>query len=177
MRPHLFTSPRDEHPEKGGNVGRVLLQDSLAFKILQIQAPAMALGPAVHPVPPAWEPFPACPASSAHARRPVSPGRSESGRGTAAWEVAPLQRELGGGHGGRGGHRRHHREAELRPLVQALQAQALGPVGAALRQGQWGWTWVGPRERPLGQSQGDTGHANQPPCPCPPPANPRCGPS
>lgn len=103
----------------------------------------------------------------------VSLGRSESGGSARAREGAPLQRELGGGHGGRGGHRCHHWEAELWPLIPALQAQALGAVGAALRQGggrslpaSEGGGWRGAQVGP-----GDREHANWSP------GDPGCDPS
>ena len=119
--------------------------------------------PWVHPSPVTAAAHPSlspgsCWAGSAHTRHLASLGRSESGGSATAWEGAPFQRELGGGHSGRGGHRRHHREAELWPLLPALQAQALGALGAALRQGEgrslpgsegrgWQGAQVGPGDR------------------------------
>ena len=101
-------------------------------------------------------------AGSAHTQHLASLGRSESGGSATAREGAPLQRELGGGHSGRGGHRCHHREAELWPLLSALQAQALSTLGAALWQGEScslprseGRGWRGAKVGP-----GDRKHAN-----------------
>ncbi|XP_064335352.1 double-stranded RNA-specific editase B2 isoform X4 [Camelus dromedarius] len=132
---HHVLYGQDRQVERAGCAGRA------ALPLHRACVPAQHRGgePAPHRPPRPGDGPPARgrrPAAHLVPAQPAPAQWSESGRGPAAREVAALQRELGGGRCGRGGGGRHHREEELRPLVPALQAQAVRPVGAAPREAE-----------------------------------------
>ncbi|KAM9683120.1 double-stranded RNA-specific editase B2 isoform 2-T2 [Dama dama] len=132
---HHVLHRQDRQVERAGPAGRA------ALPLHRARVPAQHRGgqPAPHrpPLPCHEPPDPGRrPAACLLPAQPAPAQWSESGGSARAREGAPLQCELGGGHGGRGGHRCHHWEEELWPLLPALQAQALGAVGAALRQAE-----------------------------------------